>query len=152
MGTKGRWRTWVAGLGLILVLFALAWWNNPVNVGGDRESQRAWLALGYSTIGLVVFVGPLAMRTEREVTAQRTLIVVLAIFISLCVWWVGYLPSDPFGCSRVDAPDCHTNAATRWRALIEGTGAFFLTFLLTHAIGKTVERRRARETGLEPAR
>ena len=152
MGTKGRWRAWLGGGALILILFGLAWWNNPVNVGGERESQRAWLALGYSMIGLLVFVGPLALRTRQEVTAQRTLIVVLALFTAICVWWVGYLPSDPFGCSRVDAPDCHTNAVTRWRALAEGLGVFALSFLATHAIGAVAEKRREREAAALPAR
>lgn len=144
MGTRGRWKAWLAGAAVILVTFGLAWWNNPVNVGGEREAQRAWLALGYSAIGLMIFVVPLALRTQQEVTAQRTLIIIVALFMSVCVWWVGYLPSDPFGCSRVDAPDCHTNAVTRWRALGEGMAVFFLTFLVTHAIGRTVERRRTR--------
>lgn len=137
---------------MILVAFGLSWWDNPVNVGGERESQRAWLALGYSMIGLAVFVLPLAMRTHQEVAAQRTLIVILALFISVCVWWVGYLPSDPFGCSRVDAPDCHTNEATRWRALAEGLSVYLLTFLMTHAIGKTVEKRRSRQAAMQPTR
>lgn len=130
---------------MILVSFGLSWWDNPVDVGGEREVQRAWLALGYSLIGLAVFVLPLAMRTHQEVAAQRTLIFFLALFISVCVWWVGYLPSDPFGCSRVDAPDCHTSEATRWRALAEGLSVYLLTFLMTHAIGKLVERRRLRQ-------
>ena len=143
MGTRGRWKAWLGGAAIIVVAFGLAWWNNPVNVGGEREVQRAWLALGFSSIGLAIFVFPLALRSRHEVAAQRTLIVFLALFISVSVWWVGYLPSDPFGCSRVDAPDCHTNSVTRWRALGEGMSVFFLTFLLTHAIGKTVERRRA---------
>lgn len=148
MGTRGRWKAWLAGTALILIAFGLAWWDNPANVGGEHEVQRVWLALGYSMIGLAVFIFPLALRTHQEIVAQRTLIVSLALFISICVWWVGYLPSDPFGCSRVDAPDCHTNALTRWRALAEGISAFGLAFLLTHAIGKTVERRRARQAAV----
>ena len=152
MGTKGRWRAWLGGAALILILFGLAWWNNPVNVGGERESQRAWLALGYSMIGLAVFVGPLAFRTRQEITAQRTLIVVLSLFTAVCIWWVGYLPSDPFGCSRVDAPDCHTNVVTRWRALAEGLSVFALAFLATHAIGAAAEKRREREAAALPAR
>jgi len=152
MGTRGRWKTWLVGGALILISFGLAWWNNPANVGGEREVQRAWLALGYSVIGLAVFVFPLALRTSQEVAAQRTLIFFLALFIAVCVWWVGYLPSDPFGCSRVEAPDCHTNEATRWRALAEGLSVFFLTFLVTHALGKTVERRRARQATALPTR
>lgn len=145
MGTRGRWKAWLVGAAVILVSFGLSWWDNPVDVGGEREVQRAWLALGYSLIGLAVFVLPLAMRTHQEVAAQRTLIIFLALFISVCVWWVGYLPSDPFGCSRVDAPDCHTSEATRWRALAEGLSVYLLTFLMTHAIGKLVERRRLRQ-------
>jgi hypothetical protein len=152
MGTRGRWKAWLAGAAVILVAFGLAWWNNPANVGFEREVQRAGLALGYSAIGLAVFVFPLAMRTDGEVAAQRTLIIFLALFIAVCVWWVGYLPSDPFGCSRVDAPDCHTNAVTRWRALAEGLSVYLLTFLLTHVIGKTVERRRARQAAAVPGR
>ena len=152
MGTQGRWRVWLVGLGVILVVFGLAWWNNPPNTGGEREAQRVWLALGYSAIGLLIFTAPLSMRTQQERTAQRTLIIVLALFIGLCVWWVGYLPADPFGCSRVDAPDCHTNPMTRWRALAEGVGAYFLGFLLTHAIGGMIEKRRAREVTAQAAR
>lgn len=152
MGTRGRWRAWLVGAGIILVLFGLAWWNNPANVGGEREAQRAWLALGYSIIGLLVFIGPLSLRTDKEITAQRTLIVVLALFISVCVWWVGYLPSDPFGCSRVDAPDCHTNPTTRWRALSEGLVVFFVSFALTHLVGRLAEKHRTRETRVQPAR
>src|SRR5688572_13892164 len=114
MGTKGRWRTWLGALIFLLLAFALIWANNPVNVGSERESQRAWLALGFCIIGLLVFVPPLAFRAEHEVTAQRTLIICITIFTLLAVWWVGFLPSDPLGCSRVDAPDCHTTSATRW--------------------------------------
>ena len=152
MGTKGRWRTWLLGLGLILLFFGLAWWNNPVDVGGEREVQRAWLSLGYSMAGLAIFTAPLALRSHQEVAAQRTLIVFLALFISACIWWVGYLPSDIFGCSRIDGPDCHTSAITRWRALGEGVSVFFLTFLLVHAIGTLVERRRTKGATVEPAR
>lgn len=152
MGTKGRWRAWLAGLAVILVAFGLAWWNNPANLGGEREVQRVGLALGYSSIGLLVFLAPLALRTQHEVAAQRTLIIVLALFISVSIWGVGYLPSDLFGCSRVEAPDCHTNALTRWRALGEGVSVFFLAFLLTHAIGAMVEKRRAKEAAAQSAR
>jgi hypothetical protein len=152
MGTKGRWRAWLAGLVLIVGTFALAWWNNPVNVGGVNESQRAWLALGYSLIGLLILGGPLVTRPAHEVVAQRTLIIILAIIISLCVWWVGYLPSDPGGCSRVNAPDCHTNAVTRWRALGEGAGVYLLSFMLVHTLGAMIGKRRSREAVAQPAR
>ena len=152
MGTKGRWRTWLVGAGLILLFFGLAWWNNPANTGGEREVQRAWLALGSSMVGLAVFVPPLSLRSAQETGAQKTLIIVLALFISVCVWWTGYLPSDPFGCSRVDAPDCHTNTMTRWRALGEGMFVFLLAFGLTHLIGGAVEKRRSRTAVAQAAR
>lgn len=146
MGTKGRWRTWVAGYGLILALFGLAWWNNPANVGGESESMRAWLGLGFAAVGMAVFIPPLTVRKEHEVGAQRTLIVCLALFMAIALWWVGFLPSDPFGCSRVDAPDCHTNAITRWRALAEITIAWLASVALTHAVGAALTRRRGAAT------
>jgi hypothetical protein len=91
-----------------------------------------------------VFVPPLAFRAEHEVVAQRALIICITIFILLAVWWVGFLPSDPLGCSRVDAPDCHTTSATRWRAITEGLFVFGLGFLSTHALGGLIARRRKR--------
>lgn len=145
MGTKGRWRAWLVGLAIILIGFGLAWWNNPVNVGAERESQRAWLALGFAAIGFFLFVPPLSFRPASEYVAQRTLIVTLALFIALAIWWVGYLPADPGGCARVNDPDCHTNAITRWRALIEGVTVFGLAFLATHALGGLIERYRRRD-------
>jgi hypothetical protein len=142
MGTRGRWRAWIVGYLLILAAFGLMWWNNPANVGGTNEAQRAWLALGFSVIGMLVFIPPLSIRTGREIAAQRTLIVCLAIFMTVALWWVGFLPQDIFGCSRVDAPDCHSNSVTRWRALGEITAAWVIAFAITHALGSFIEKRR----------
>ncbi|HWC13770.1 MAG TPA: hypothetical protein VG929_04160 [Actinomycetota bacterium] len=146
MGTRGRWRAWLGGYALILAAFGLAWWNNPANVGGEREAMRAWLGLGFAAIGMAVFLPPLTVRKDHEVAAQRTLIICLALFMSVALWWVGFLPSDPFGCSRVDAPDCHTNAVTRWRGLAEITVAWMLSFAFTHAAGRALAARRGAKT------
>ena len=142
MGTRGRWKTWAAAYLLILALFGLAWWNNPSNIGGEREAMRAWLGLGFAAIGMAVFIPPLSLRKEHEIGAQRALIISLAVFMAIALWWVGFLPSDPFGCSRVNDPDCHTNAVTRWRALAEITTAWLLSFAITHLIGGAIARRR----------
>ena len=142
MGTKNRWRAWLGCYALIVVTFGLAWWNNPANVGDVNEAQRVWLAFGFSVMGMLVFIPPLALRTSQEFVAQRTLIVCLAIFMAVALWWTAYLPSDPFGCSRVNDPDCHTNTATRWRALAEVSGAWLLAFFATHAVGGLIERKR----------
>ena len=144
MGTNARWKTWIVGYGLIIVFFALAWWNNPSNVGSERESQRVWLTLVYCAVGMLLLIPPLVLRKEQEVTAQKTLIIVLAIWMAISMWWVGYLPADPFGCSRVNAPDCHTNASTRRQALGETTGAWVAAALIAGAISSTIAKRRAR--------
>jgi hypothetical protein len=144
MGTLKRWKTWLGGLIFLLVAFALIWWNNPVNIGSERESQRAWLALGFSAISLFVFVPPLVFRSEIEVAAQRVLIICITIGITISVWWVGFLPSDPLGCSRFDAPDCHTTAATRWRAVTEGLVVYAIAFVATYVIGSLIARHRAK--------
>lgn len=141
MGTFKRWRAWLAGYALIGVLFGLAWWNNPSNVGGATEAQRAWLALGFGMIGTFLFVPPLVLRKDHETGQQKTLIVVLALFLAMALWWVGFLPSDPFGCSRVDAPDCHTNAATRWRAFAEISVVWVLAFLVSGVVSRILQRR-----------
>ena len=133
---------WIVGYGLILAAFALMWLNNPSDIGGANEAQRAWLALAFSGAGILLFVPPLAFRTTHEVVAQRALIVSLAVFLAISLWWVGFLPSDPFGCSRVEAPDCHTRAATRWRGLAEITAAWVIAFGLTHALGNWIRKRR----------
>ena len=138
-----RWNWWLLGYGLILLALGLAWWNNPANVGGARESQRAWLALGFSLPGLGVLLPPLVTRRENEDFAQKAIIVVLAIYLAVALWWVAFLPSDPFGCSRVDAPDCHTSVATRTRAFIEITTAWVFAYLFASLVGSTVARRRA---------
>lgn len=136
---------------MIAVAFALAWWNNPANVGGEREPQRVWLALGYALPGLAVVLPPLVAREPNEHTAQRTLIVVLAVYLALVLWWVAYLPSDPFGCSRVDAPDCHTNPTTRWRAFTEIAIAWLVAFVIASVVGSVIARRRdARRATLAP--
>ena len=142
MGTRNRWRTWLVGYALIGIAFGLAWWNNPPNIGDVQEAQRAWLAFALAAVGICILVPPLATRPEYEVGAQRTLIVCLAVFMALGLWWTGYLPSDPFGCSRVNAPDCHTTTATRWRAFAEVSAAWVLAFALTHAVGNFLERRK----------
>lgn len=142
MGTTKRWKTWLGCLIFLLGAFALIWWNNPANIGNERESQRAWLAIGYSAITLFLFGPPLVFRTQAEVVAQRTLIICITIGITLSVWWVGFLPADPMGCSRVDAPDCHTTAATRLRALTEGVTVFVLAFVITYVIGSLIARHR----------
>lgn len=147
-----RWKAWLIGYGLMLVAFGLAWWNNPANIGGEREAQRAWLALGYSLPGLAVFLPPLVTRKENEDFAQKTLIVILALYLAIALWWVGFLPSDPFGCSRVDAPDCHTNPTTRWRAFTEASVAYAFGYVFAAVIGSMVARRRAsREAAREAA-
>ena len=139
---KQRWGAWLAGYALILTWFGLAWWNNPANVGGINEAQRAWLALGYAAVGMLVLLPMLTVRHDHETGAQKTLIIVLAIWFAIAVWWVGYLPSDPFGCSRVEAPDCHTQPATRWRALAEVTGAYVASMLIAAWVHGWIERRR----------
>lgn len=144
MGTNARWKTWITGYVLVAVAFALAWWNNPSNIGSERESQRAWLALAYCAVGMLLLIPPLVVRKQQEITAQKTLIVVLAIWMAIAMWWVGYLPADPFGCSRVNAPDCHTNATTRWRAFGETTGAWIVAAVVAGVISSTIARRRAR--------
>ena len=141
-----RWKAWLLGYALILIALGVAWWNNRSDVGGALETQRAWLALGYSLPGLAVFLPPLVTRRENEGTAQKTLIVALAIYLAIVLWWVGFLPSDPFGCSRVDAADCHTRAATRWRALGEITVAWFFAYGFAAAVGAAIARRRAAAT------
>lgn len=143
---KRRWGAWLVGYALILTWFGLAWWNNPPNVSGINEAQRTWLTLGYSIVGLMILIPPLVLRREYESGAQKTLIIVFAIWIAIAVWWVGYLPADPFGCSRVDAPDCHTQPRTRWRALTEATGAYAAAMLISAAIHAVIERRRAAQT------
>lgn len=145
MGTNARWRTWIIGYVLIGVVFALAWWNNPSDIGSERESQRAWLALAYCAIGMLLLLPPLVVRQEQEMTAQKTLIIVLAIWMAIAMWWVGFLPADPFGCSRVEAPDCHTNPTTRWRSLGEVTGAWVIAILVAGAISSAIAKRRERE-------
>lgn len=142
MGTMGRWRAWIVGYLVILATFGLAWWNNPADIGGANESQRAWLAVAFAGVGILLFVPPLAFRPAHEPAAQRTLIVCLAIFMAVSLWWVAFLPSDPFGCSRVNAPDCHTNATTRWRAVAEISAGWVIAFWLTHALGNLLRRRR----------
>ena len=142
MGTRGRWRAWIGGYAAICAIFGLAWWNNPANVGDVNEVQRAWLGLSFAVVAMLIFIPPLAMRTAHEPTAQRVLIGCLALVMGIALWWTAYLPSDPFGCSRVNDPDCHTNTATRWRAFAEVTGAWVLAFILTHAVGRLIERRR----------
>ncbi|MGH2757656.1 MAG: hypothetical protein ACRDI3_07695 [Actinomycetota bacterium] len=137
-----RWKTWLLGYALIGIAFGLAWWNNPANIGGEREAQRAWLALAYSLPGLGALLPPLVLRRQNEDTAQKTLIVVLAIYLAVDLWWVAYLPSDPFGCSRVDAPDCHTNPTTRWRAFTEVTVAWVFAYAFAARVGSLVARRR----------
>jgi hypothetical protein len=137
-----RWKTWVLGYALIAILFGLAWWNNPANVGGAREAQRAWLALAYAVPGLAILLPPLVLRRQNEDTAQKALIIVLALYLAVVLWWVAYLPSDPFGCSRVDAPDCHTNQTTRWRAATEITVAWVFAYLFAATVGYRVARRR----------
>lgn len=132
------------GFTVIAVGFALAWWNNPSNIGAERESQRAWLALAYCAVGMFLLIPPLVLRKEHEITAQKTLIIVLAIWFAIAMWWVGYLPADPFGCSRVNAPDCHTNPATRWRAFAETTGAWVVASLTAGVISSAIARRRDR--------
>jgi hypothetical protein len=138
-----RWNWWLLGYGLILLAFGLAWWNNPANVGGARESQRAWLALGFSVPGLAVLLPPLITRRENEDTAQKALIIALAIYLAIALWWVGFLPADVYGCSRVDAPDCHTKVTTRIRAFSEVTGSFVFAYLFASVVGSTIARRRA---------
>ncbi|HEV3473199.1 MAG TPA: hypothetical protein VG408_08360 [Actinomycetota bacterium] len=147
MGTNARWKTWLVGYALIGASFALAWWNNPANIGSELESQRAWLAIAYCAIGMCLLLPPLVLRKEQEITAQKTLIITLAIWMAISMWWVGYLPGDPFGCSRVNAPDCHTNATTRWRALTETTGAWVLAALIAGAVSSAIAKRRARASG-----
>ena len=144
MGTTKRWKTWIGCLIFLLAAFALIWGNNPVNVGSERESQRAWLTLSFAAITLFVFVPPLVFRSPVEVAAQRVLIICITIGITVSVWWVGFLPSDPLGCSRVDSPDCHTTAATRWRALSEGLTVFVLAFVITFVVGSLIARHRAK--------
>lgn len=144
MGTNTRWKTWIVGYALIGVAFALAWWNNPSNIGHEREAQRAWLALAYCGVGMLLLIPPLVLRQKQEITAQKTLIIVLAIWMAIATWWVGFLPADPFGCSRVNAPDCHTNPTTRWRALGETTGAWLVAALVAGAISSAIAKRRAR--------
>ena len=143
VGTHGRWRAWIAGYVLIAVVFGLAWWNNPADTGTPEEAQRSWLTLGYCIIGLLVLVPPLAARKEYEIGAQRTLIVALAVFMGLALWWVGFLPDDVFGCSRVDAPDCHTRSETRWRAFAEASVAWLVAIAATKALGRILEHRRS---------
>ncbi|MEA2451320.1 MAG: hypothetical protein QOG04_30 [Actinomycetota bacterium] len=142
MGTTKRWKTWLGCLLFLFAAFGLIWLKNPVNIGSERESQRAWLALGYSAITLFVFVPPLVFRTPIEIAAQRALIICITVGITISVWWVGFLPSDPLGCSRVDAPDCHTTAATRWRALTEGVSILAIAFVVTYLVGSFIARRR----------
>jgi hypothetical protein len=137
-----RWKVWLLGYALIGIAFGLAWWNNPANIGAEREAQRAWLALGFSVPGLAILLPPLVLRRQNEGTAQKTLIVVLALYLAVVVWWVGYLPSDPYGCSRVNDPDCHTNAMTRWRALAEVTVAWIVAFGIAATVGSVIARRR----------
>ncbi len=144
MGTNARWKTWIVGYSLIGAAFALAWWNNPSDIGSERESQRAWLAIGYCVIGMLLMLPPLVLRKEQEMTAQKTLIIVLAIWMAISMWWVGFLPADPFGCSRVEAPDCHTNPTTRWRALAETTGAWLIAALVAGVFSSAIAKRRAR--------
>ena len=151
MGTHGRWRAWIGGYLMMAAVFGLAWWNNPSDSGGPNEAQRAWLTLAYCVIGMLVFVPPLAARKDYEVVAQRTLIVCLALFMAIALWWVGFLPDDVFGCSRVDAPDCHTRAETRWHAYAEASAAWIVAFTATHALGRFLERRRASRLPATPA-
>lgn len=143
MSPARRWKAWLVGYALIGLAFGLAWWNNPANVGAAREAQRVWLGLGYAIPGILVLLPPLVTRQANEWTAQRTLIVVLALYLAITLWWVGFLPSDPFGCSRVNAPDCHTNPVTRWRAFGEVTAAWVVSFVVAHLIGSAIARRRA---------
>lgn len=144
MGTNARWKTWIVGYGLIWTVFALASWNNPSNIGAENEAQRAWLAIAYCVIGMMLLIPPLVLRQDNEITAQKTLIIVLAVWMAISMWWVGFLPADPFGCSRVNAPDCHTNPTTRWRALSETTGAWVGAALIAGAISSAIAKRRAR--------
>ena len=146
MGTKGRWRAWLVGYGVILAGFGLAWWQSPPDTGGPNEGQRVWLTLGYCAIGLLVFIPPLSFRKVHEITAQRTLIVFLAIFMMVALLWVGFVPEDVMGCSRApESPDCHTAETTRWRALGEATAAWAVAFVLTHAVGGLIARVRGPE-------
>lgn len=146
MGTKGRWRAWLAGYAVILAGFGFAWWQSPAGAGGPNEAQRVWLTLGYCTIGMLVFIPPLSFRKIHEVTAQRTLIVFLAIFMMVATLWVGFVPEDVMGCSRApESPDCHTQEGTRWRALIEVSSAWTIAFILTHIIGSLLARTRKGE-------
>ncbi|MDQ3962347.1 MAG: hypothetical protein M3277_00285 [Actinomycetota bacterium] len=144
MGTNARWKTWIVGYALMGAFFALAWWNNPSDIGSERESQRAWLALAYCAIGMLLLLPPLVVRKEQEITAQKTLIIVLAIWMAIALWWVGFLPADPFGCSRVNAPDCHTNATTRWRAFAETTGAWLVATIIAGFVSSSIAKRRVR--------
>jgi 4-hydroxybenzoate polyprenyltransferase len=137
-----RWKAWLLGYAVIGIAFGLAWWNNPANIGGEREAQRVWLALLFSVPGLAILLPPLVLRRQNEGTAQTTLIIVLALYLAVVVWWVGYLPSDPYGCSRVDAPDCHTNPMTRWRAFTEVSVAWIVAFVITATVGSVIARRR----------
>jgi hypothetical protein len=126
---------------VILAGFGLAWWQSRPDTGGPNEGQRLGLALGYCVIGMLVFIPPLSFRKVHELTAQRTLIVSLAIFMTVALWWVGFVPEDVMGCSRApESPDCHTTQLTRWRALREVTGAWAIAFLVTHALGSVIAR------------